>query len=118
MLVPLILLLTLAACRTTNRSEGSVDHEKFARVYARLVKISADTQASSRSTPEQVLEDEGMTREEFRKIVADFNRDPQRWGSLIEEVQKIIEAETAAPPSSASSPVDSAAAPGVRQSSR
>ena len=90
-----ILLLALTSCRGTNRADTLADEEKFAQVYARLVVISSDPRPGSGSTPEQVLKDAGMTQEEFRRRVSEYNRDPQRWSALIEKVQKIIEEEVA-----------------------
>lgn len=118
LLVTAVFLLTLASCQGTSRPTPSVDEEKFARVFATLVMISSNPRASAPSTPEEVLKEANMTREEFRKIVADYNRDPQKWGSVIEKVQKIVEEEVARSVSSASSPGDSVAARGVTQSSR
>ena len=110
-LLAAIFLLTLASCRGTNRGAASGDEEKFARVYAMLVITSSDPQAASRTTPEQILADAGMTQEEFRKTVADFNRDPQRWGSFIKKVEKIVEKEIARPDSISSPPGATAASP-------
>jgi hypothetical protein len=103
-IVAAILFLTLASCRGTNRADASGDEEKFAQVYARLVLISSDPQAGSGTTPEQILKGAGMTQEEFRRRVAEYNRDPQRWGALIEKVQKIVEEEVARKASPPSSP--------------
>ena len=115
-LLAAIFLLTLASCQGTNRSAASGDEEKFARVYATLVIVSSDPQAASGTTPEQILAEAGMTQEEFRKTVADFNRDPQRWVSLIEKVQKIVEEKI--PRGPAAGPGDSTGGQGIRQPSQ
>jgi len=94
-IVAAILLLALTSCRGTDRDDAYGDEEKFAQVYARLVVISSNPQPGSGSTPEQVLKDAGMTQEDFRRRVSEYNRDPQRWSALIEKVQKIIEEEVA-----------------------
>jgi len=94
-IVAAILLLALTSCRGTNRADAYADEEKFAQVYARLVVISSDPQPGPGNTPEQVLIDAGMTQEEFRRRVSEYNREPQRWSALIEKVQKIIEEEVA-----------------------
>jgi len=111
-------LLVLVSCRGTDAPAPSGDEEKFARVYAKLVVMSSNPAASPRSTPEQVLADEQMTAEEFRKIVADYNRDPRRWESVIEKVQKIVEDEVTRSAAPDASLRDSTAAAGIRQPSR
>lgn len=90
-LLAAILVLALTSCGGAKRESGSGGDEKFARVYAQLVLASSDTQAPSPADPEQILKDAGMTKEEFRKVVAEFNRDPQRWGAFIEKVQKVVD---------------------------
>jgi len=117
-LLAAILLVTLSSCRGTNRDATSGDEEKFARVYAMLVMVSSDPQMASRTPPEQILADAGMTREEFRRTVADYNRDPQRWGSLIVKVQKIIDEEIARPDSNSSMPGDAGATQSLKQPSQ
>ncbi len=116
-IVAAILFLTLASCRGTNRADASGDEVKFAQVYARLVLISSDPQAGSSITPEQVLKDAGMTQEEFRRRVAEYNRDPQRWGAFIENVQKIVEEEVTRKASPPSSRGDTSSSPGGATSS-
>jgi hypothetical protein len=56
-----------------------------------------------------------MTQEEFRKTVADFNRDPQRWGPFIEKVQKIVEEKIPGGPATGDG--DSTGGQGIRQPS-
>jgi hypothetical protein len=111
-------LLVLVSCRGTDAPAPPGDEEKFVRVYAKLVMMSSNPAASPPSTPEQVLADEQMTADEFRKIVADYNRDPRRWESVIEKVQKIVEDEVARSAASVASPRDSTAAAGFSQPSR
>jgi hypothetical protein len=94
-LLTALFLLTLISCQGTKRPGLSAAEGEFARVYARLVMASSDQNVASGTTPEQILKDAGMTQEEFRKTVAEYNRDPQRWGTLIEKVQKIVEEEVA-----------------------
>jgi hypothetical protein len=113
-----ILLVTLSSCRGSNRDASSGGEEKFARVYAMLVMVSSNPQMASSSPPERILADAGMTREEFRKTVAEYNRDPQRWAPFIEKVQKIIEEETARTDSSSSMPGGAGAAESLRQPSQ
>lgn len=90
-------LLTVASCRDSERPAATGEEEKFVRAYARLVLSASEPRDPSRPTPERVLSDAGMTPEEFRKHVAEYNRDPQRWGPFIEKVQKVVEEAAASP---------------------
>jgi hypothetical protein len=116
-LLTLTLVIILTGCRGTHRSPASGDEERFARVYARLVMLSASAQADSRPSPARILSDEGMSEDQFRATVAEYNRDPRAWGPLIEKVQRLIEEETAAGNPGESQP-DSTSPPGVRPPSR
>jgi hypothetical protein len=107
-LLPCFLILTLASCRGPHRSSAVSDEDAFTRVYARLVMLSADAEAGARSTPDQILAEEGMSRERFRTIVAELNRDPGKWGDLLGKVQTILEEETAGRVESRQSQTDSA----------
>jgi len=111
-LLATLLVLTLASCRGTKGPVGSLSGEdQFVRVYAQLVMASSDPQAASRTSPEQILKDAGMTQEEFRKTVAEYNRDPLRWGGLMEKVEKIVQEEVARQTSTQPSPGAPASGP-------
>lgn len=94
-------LLMVASCTNPDPPAAEGDQEKFARVFARLVMASAITQGPTEENPQRVLADENMSPDEFRALVAEYNRDPARWEALIKEVRRIVEERTAPQPSSA-----------------
>lgn len=92
----LIAATCLVACTKRTSPSEALDEERFATVYialmdsAQLIQSSA-VDSAAHPIALRILEREGITLDEFRRTIAYYNADTQRWKAFYQRVIKKLE---------------------------
>lgn len=97
----LLLLSAVAACGPVAGDDAHPDPEQFAPVYAEMLIHATDPEsgrgASGAERQDSILASAGMTREQFNATVEWYNREPARWGDLLQNVVRYLQEKSDRP---------------------